>query len=113
MSQQHFHAVIWIDHREARVFHFGPEDVETLVLRPDHPSRNIHHKSNTIGSGHDVLAPEFLRAGAQSIAKVEFYSRPSGGTAETDKLRSSRARGSLESPGVARASAALRIPETS
>ncbi|MFN0190963.1 MAG: translational machinery protein [Aestuariivirga sp.] len=68
MSQPHFHAVMWIDHHEARVFHFSLEDVESLVLRPDHPSRNIHHKSNTIGSGHDDLASAFLRAAAQSIA---------------------------------------------
>ncbi len=68
MSQQHFHAVMWIDHHEARVFHFSQDDVEALVLRPDHPTRHIHHKSNTIGSGHEVLAPEYLRAAAQSIA---------------------------------------------
>jgi hypothetical protein len=68
MSQHHFHAVMWIDHHEARAFHFGPEDVDTLVLHPDHPTRHIHHKSNTIGSGHDALAPEFLHAAAQSIA---------------------------------------------
>jgi stalled ribosome rescue protein Dom34 len=68
MSQHHFHAVMWIDHHEARVFHFGPDDVDTLVLHPDHPVRNIHHKSNTVGSGHDVLAPEFLHAATQSIA---------------------------------------------
>jgi stalled ribosome rescue protein Dom34 len=68
MSHHHFHAVIWIDHREARVFHFGREDVETLVLHPDKPTHQVHHKSNTIGSGHEVLAKEFLHAVAQSIA---------------------------------------------
>lgn len=67
-SKHHFHAVIWIDHREARVFHFGREDVDTLVLHPDNPSRQVHHKSNTIGSGHEVLGREFLHAAAQSIA---------------------------------------------
>ena len=68
MGQPHFHVVMWIDHHEARVFHFSQDDVDTLVLRPGHPTRNIHHKSNTIGSGHDKRAPEFLRAAAQSIA---------------------------------------------
>jgi hypothetical protein len=23
-AAHHYHAVVWIDHREARVFHFGP-----------------------------------------------------------------------------------------
>jgi stalled ribosome rescue protein Dom34 len=68
MSQHHFHAVVWIDHREARVFHFSPTDVEKLVLHPDHPTKHIHHKANSIGSGHVAADNEFLRAVAQSIA---------------------------------------------
>jgi stalled ribosome rescue protein Dom34 len=68
MSQHHFHAVIWIDHREARVFHFNPTDVDKLVLHPDSPTKHIHHKANSIGSGHAAADHEFLHAVAQSIA---------------------------------------------
>lgn len=68
LSQHHFHAVMWIDHREARVFHFGRDDVETLVLHPDKPTRQVHHKSNTIGNGHETLPSEFLHAAAKSIS---------------------------------------------
>jgi hypothetical protein len=38
MNKHHYHAVVWIDHHEARVFHFGLTDVEQLVLHPDHPT---------------------------------------------------------------------------
>jgi stalled ribosome rescue protein Dom34 len=65
---QHFHAVIWIDQHEARVFHFGATDVERLVLHPDNPTRHIHHKAGSIGSGHASADHEFLHAVAQSIA---------------------------------------------
>jgi hypothetical protein len=41
MTKHYYHAVIWIDHREARVFHFNPTDVEKLVLYPDNPTRHI------------------------------------------------------------------------
>jgi len=68
MSSHHFHAVIWIDHHEARVFHFSPTDVERLVLHPDHPTKHIHHKANSIGSGHASEDHAFLQAVAQSIA---------------------------------------------
>ena len=68
MSQHHFHAVIWIDHREARVFHFNPTDVEKLILHPDQPTRHIHHKANSIGSGHAAADNEFLHAVAESVA---------------------------------------------
>ena len=68
MTKHHYHAVIWIDHREARVFHFNPTDVETLVLHPDHPTRHIHHKANSIGSGHESTSPDYLQEVAESIA---------------------------------------------
>ena len=51
----HYHAIVWIDHREARIFHFNATDVESLVVNPHDPTRHIHHKANSIGSGH---APE-------------------------------------------------------
>ncbi len=68
MATHHYHAVIWIDHREARVFHFNPTDVDKLVLHPDHPTKHIHHKANSIGSGHVAADEEFLHAVAASVA---------------------------------------------
>jgi hypothetical protein len=68
MNSHHFDAVIWIDHHEARVFHFSSTEVERLVLRPDHPTKHIHHKANSIGSGHTSEDHAFLEAVAQSIA---------------------------------------------
>ncbi|MGO9398053.1 MAG: translational machinery protein [Xanthobacteraceae bacterium] len=64
----HHHAVVWIDHREARVFHFNPSDVEKLVLHPENPTKHIHHKANSIGSGHAAEDQAFLHAVAHSIA---------------------------------------------
>ena len=68
MSKPHFHAVIWIDHLEARVFHFNSTDVERLVLHPDHPTKHIHHKANSIGSGHASPDHDYLQAVAESVA---------------------------------------------
>lgn len=68
MSAHHYHAVVWIDHREARVFHFSLTDVERLVLHPDHPTKHIHHKANSMGSGHAPADHEFLHAVVESIA---------------------------------------------
>lgn len=75
MNNHHFHAIVWIDHHEARVFHFSPTDVERLVLHPDHPTRHIHHKANSIGSGHAAEDHAFLQAVAQSIADAGAVSR--------------------------------------
>ena len=68
MTTPHYHAVIWIDHREARVFHFSPTEVERLVVHPEHPTKHIHHKANCIGSGHAAADQEYLQAVAESVA---------------------------------------------
>jgi hypothetical protein len=64
----HYHAIVWIDHHEARIFHFNPEAVDRLVLHPDEPTRHIHHKANSIGSGHAAEDQDFLHRVATSIA---------------------------------------------
>ena len=68
MNTHHRHAVVWIDHREARIFHFTPTDVERLVLHPDRPTRHIHHKANSIGCGHAAEDHAYLQAVVESIA---------------------------------------------
>jgi stalled ribosome rescue protein Dom34 len=68
LNNHHYHAVIWIDHREARVFHFSATEVNTLVLRPSNPTHHIHHKANTIGSGHAPEDHQYLHDVAVAIA---------------------------------------------
>lgn len=47
----HYHAVVWIDHTEARVISFNPSEIDdTRIL--SHPAhRQVHHKAGSIGSG--------------------------------------------------------------
>ncbi len=63
----HFHAVIWIDHREARVFHFNPAEVDKLVVHPHDPTHHIHHKANTNGSGHAAEDEDFYHRVVESV----------------------------------------------
>jgi stalled ribosome rescue protein Dom34 len=65
---KHYHAVVWIDHHEARIFHFGPTEVDQLVLHSHNPTKHIHHKANAIGSGHAAEDHAFLQAVAESVA---------------------------------------------
>jgi stalled ribosome rescue protein Dom34 len=65
---QHYHAVVWIDHREAKVFHFGRDGADKRVIHPDKPSRQVHHRANSIGSGHARADHDFLHEVAQAIA---------------------------------------------
>ncbi len=48
----HFHAVVWIDHAEARILEFGADGIERHRVRAEGGDGNIHHKAGSVGSGH-------------------------------------------------------------
>ena len=59
----HFHAVIWIDHKEARIFHFNAEDADKLTLKAHHArsvtgredEAYLHEVAKTIAESGEVL----------------------------------------------------------
>jgi stalled ribosome rescue protein Dom34 len=82
----HFHAVVWLDHAEAHVMHFSPEQVEKQLILPADPHKQLHVKSGPgAGSGkaredqkyyHDIAqalegASEVLVVGPAN-AKLQF-----------------------------------------
>jgi stalled ribosome rescue protein Dom34 len=87
MAIHHFHAVVWIDHREARIFHFSPADVARLVVHPDNPTKHLHHKANSIGSGNAAEDHAFLHAVAQSFADAGAVLITGPGSAKTELLK--------------------------
>jgi DNA-binding MurR/RpiR family transcriptional regulator len=64
----HFHAVVWIDHAQARIFHIGLTGTDEMTLHPHLPTRHLHHKANTMGSGHVALDKDFLADAASALA---------------------------------------------
>ena len=86
MTSQHFHAVIWIDHHEAKVFHFNAIEMEHETMRPDGPPMHVHHKRKTVGSGHEALDSAFLHDVTSSIAEVGAALILGPGTAKTELM---------------------------
>jgi stalled ribosome rescue protein Dom34 len=64
----HFHAIVWIDYLQARVFHLGLSGTDEIVLHPHMPTRHIHHKANSIGSGHVHEDRELMNAVADAVS---------------------------------------------
>jgi stalled ribosome rescue protein Dom34 len=65
---EHYHALIWIDHHEAKIFHFNASEADRMRVRSTHPHQHLHHKANTRGSGHAPVDHEFLERVAQAVA---------------------------------------------
>jgi len=66
---KHYHALIWIDHREAKVFQFDATDAERTVIPSTHPQQHLHHKANAGDSGHAPVDRKFLSRVAEAVAK--------------------------------------------
>ena len=55
----HAHAIVWIDHHEARILHFNDHDVVCTYVRPNDRPVHLHHKANTIGSGRAPIDHDY------------------------------------------------------
>ena len=80
----HFHALVWIDHREAKVFHFNAEHNEEVVVRNSHEHQNLHHKANSGDSGHVSVDKEFLQRVVAEVATAGAILIVGPGSAKTE-----------------------------
>jgi stalled ribosome rescue protein Dom34 len=59
MTEQ-YHAIIWLDHREAKIFHFNVDAAAREVVHSHATGRHLQHKANTPGSGHKGVDKEYF-----------------------------------------------------
>jgi len=70
MPTHHFHAVVWIDHSQARIFHLGLSGSDEVTLHPQLATRHLHHKANSIGSGHAAPDKAFYTDVTKALAEA-------------------------------------------
>jgi len=63
----HYHCIVWIDHREAHVIEFNPDDAETSVIHPKSKHEHLHHKQGAVGSGNAPPDHAYYQAVAEAI----------------------------------------------
>jgi stalled ribosome rescue protein Dom34 len=62
----HYHAVVWIDHKQARVLHFNVDEADKTVVH-DHVARGLHSQAPQTGKRIEENKP-FFEDVAKSIA---------------------------------------------
>ena len=67
----HYHAIVWIDHREAKVFHFNATEVDRMILHPRRPTRHIHRNATSIGGGTSLLDDDYFEQVTEAIANAK------------------------------------------
>lgn len=80
----HFHALVWIDHREAKVFHFDADSSQNVTVHNSHAHQNLHHKANSIDSGHVAVDKEYLHRVVGELAAAGAILIVGPGSAKTE-----------------------------
>lgn len=80
----HYHAIVWIDHAEARVFSFNADDVQEAVLHPGRTHFNVHRKAGSIGSGKAGPDAVFLGNVADALRDFGEFLIVGPGNAKTE-----------------------------
>lgn len=80
----HYHAVVWMDHHEARLLAFNAEAADETVVHPANSPRHLHHKGGNPSGDNDVEEPSFYRdiAAALGDAKEILVAGPSSAKTE-------------------------------
>jgi len=68
---EHHHTIVWLDHQQAKIFHLRAGEAQQTKLQSDHPHEHIHHKANSVGSGHAAVDHAFLERLAQSLGNSQ------------------------------------------
>lgn len=64
---EHYHALVWIDHHEAKIFRFDATTADQARIRSSHPHEHLHHKANSRASGHASVDEKFLERVAHAL----------------------------------------------
>jgi stalled ribosome rescue protein Dom34 len=84
------HAVVWIDHRVARVIHLAAEEYRLVEIVPENAPRRLHQKRGIIGSGHAPTDNHYLDTVAAELVGVDRVLLTGPGIAKkelADRLR--------------------------
>ena len=77
------HAIVWLDHREARIVRFSLGTSSEFVVHSHSPEQRIHHKAGSIGSGHAADDHRFFDEIVESLVGIHEVLIAGPGNAKT------------------------------
>jgi hypothetical protein len=67
----HYHAVLWLDHHEARIIHFNADVSDSERVHPADPPRHLHIKAGSPSGTHIRGEPQFYRDVATALGDAQ------------------------------------------
>lgn len=73
MTTNHYHAILWIDHHEARIIHFNASEADETLIHPSHPPRHLHSKAGSASGTHQHGDKQFFRDVAEALGTSHVF----------------------------------------
>ena len=80
----HYHAVVWIDHHEARVIAFNADDADEKTIHPEHPPRHLHHTVGSASGTHERGEASYYRSVLDALGEAKEFLVVGPSTAKTE-----------------------------
>ena len=80
----HYHAIVWIDHHEARIIHFNADAADEERVRPADPPKHLHVKAGSASGTHVTDEPRFYRDVVDALADTREVLVTGPSTAKAD-----------------------------
>ena len=86
------HAVVWLDHTEARVIDFAVDEHRTTVVTHEGSPKQLHRKASVIGTGKPPANPRFFADVVQALGDAREILITGPGTAKIELQRALEAK---------------------
>ncbi len=84
---QNYHAVVWLDHQEARVFFFDRRASIEIDLASRAPNKHLHHKKGNVSGKRAALDRTFLADVVAALAPAKEWLIMGPGTAKLELVK--------------------------
>ena len=81
------HAVVWIDHREAKVFHFDRDHADGMKIKSAKGFDQAHKHAGTIGGARTPIDEKFLHSIVEAIKDAEEWLITGPGSAKDELVK--------------------------
>ena len=79
---QHYHAVVWLDHTQARIFFFDRNSVEEIDIGTRTANHHIHHKKGSIAGKRQPEDQHFMHEVIEALQPAKEWLVMGPGTAK-------------------------------
>lgn len=89
MGMKTFHAAVWLDHSEARIFHIAKQGFDATLIVAEEPHRHIHRKSGpgAVSGRRAAGDPVFFEEVAKALGESEEILVLGPSTAKLELMR--------------------------